>query len=246
MPFVTVWIVRHGETPENAAGIIQGQRDTILNDNGRAQSRAAADALRLITFNRAFTSTLQRASETAEILLEHRRDVPLFDDPLLKERFMGSREGQRPSKKSDQDKTQKRPVWDGEPGPAFVARCLSWWDQAIIPHSKYATNPAIPRKSNIHILAVTHGAVIQRLLFGLTTARNYRGKELLGPPCYNTSITVIRVDAGGGSGEIICVANIEHLKQPGSADNPDLREGEDAAEKDVEVDVPNDAMQGAR
>ncbi|KAG8869167.1 hypothetical protein FRB97_000150 [Tulasnella sp. 331] len=241
MPTVIVWIVRHGETYENAAGIIQGQRDTILNDQGRAQSKAAADALAYVPFSVAYTSELKRASDTAQILLrKHHRNVTLYSDPLLKERFMGSWEGTRGVSLKDKDKAEKRPPWDGEPSPVFGARCLAWWDSSILPLAKASTNPNISRNSEVHVLAVTHGAYIQTLLYNLVAARSYRGKELLGPSFYNTSISAITVEPGGRSGEILYVANIQHLIQPGLTDNPDVLEGEDKAGKEMEADAPRE------
>lgn len=68
MPRVLVYIVRHGETPENVAGIIQGQKDTVLNDAGEAQSKLAADALRDVPFDMAFTSDLRRARDVRAFL----------------------------------------------------------------------------------------------------------------------------------------------------------------------------------
>lgn len=151
---------------------------------------------------------------------------------------MGNREGKRPDEPIDRGKGHKRVPSGGEPGKVFGARCLSWWDNRILPLSKSSTNPSLPRRSEVSVLAVTHGAVIQTLLYGLIAARNYKGQERLGPGFYNTSISVVRVDPGGKSGEILHVANIDHLIQPGTVDNPDLMEGEDEAEKEVEADAP--------
>lgn len=58
-----VYIIRHGETDENRKGIIQGQLDTRLNEEGRLQAERVAEALRdkPVTFERAWTSDLGRA-----------------------------------------------------------------------------------------------------------------------------------------------------------------------------------------
>lgn len=67
MPRVYVYIVRHGETLENVAGIIQGQKDTILNVTGRAQSELAAEALRNVPFEISLTSDLKRARDVRDL-----------------------------------------------------------------------------------------------------------------------------------------------------------------------------------
>jgi broad specificity phosphatase PhoE len=63
-----VLLVRHGETDDNAADRFQGRRDTQLNELGREQSRALADALRGEGLRALYTSPLRRARETAQII----------------------------------------------------------------------------------------------------------------------------------------------------------------------------------
>jgi len=63
MAVVRVVIVRHGETNENRAGIIQGHRDTLLNEAGKAQARQVGEALADVGFNLAYSSDLKRAAE---------------------------------------------------------------------------------------------------------------------------------------------------------------------------------------
>lgn len=72
---VRVYLVRHGETLWNARGKIQGGGyDVPLNENGREQARKAALALRDIPLDVVASSSLARASETADTVWEqHRR-----------------------------------------------------------------------------------------------------------------------------------------------------------------------------
>jgi broad specificity phosphatase PhoE len=63
-----VLLVRHGETDDNAADRFQGRRDTQLNDRGREQSRALARMLRDEGLRALYTSPLQRARATAQIV----------------------------------------------------------------------------------------------------------------------------------------------------------------------------------
>ena len=59
-PVLRVYLVRHGETNENRSGIIQGQLDTELNEDGIKQSGRLAHALKDIHFSAAYCSDLKR------------------------------------------------------------------------------------------------------------------------------------------------------------------------------------------
>ena len=60
--------IRHGQTADNLAGILQGHRDTSLDDVGREQARMTAERLRKETVDAIFSSDLRRAFETAQII----------------------------------------------------------------------------------------------------------------------------------------------------------------------------------
>ena len=61
----TVYLVRHGESEANAAGVFAGQTDSPLTPKGRDQAKVVATALRPIHFDRIVTSTLSRTKDTA-------------------------------------------------------------------------------------------------------------------------------------------------------------------------------------
>jgi broad specificity phosphatase PhoE len=85
-------IVRHGETEWNAAGRVQGHDDIPLNEQGRAQVTATAEALRETPVAAAYASDLERAAETGRILAApHGLEVVVT--PCLRERCWGTWEG---------------------------------------------------------------------------------------------------------------------------------------------------------
>ncbi len=88
-----IYIIRHGQTDQNVAHKIQGQRDFPMNDTGEAQAAAARDVLaaRGIVFDRVYSSPLGRAARTAEIVVGGAVE-PVFDD-RLKEIDVGPFEG---------------------------------------------------------------------------------------------------------------------------------------------------------
>lgn len=89
-----LYLVRHGETEENVAGILQGWLPGTLTARGREQARQLRDALRGRRFDAFYTSDLRRAAQTACILNEALH-MPLQETPLLRERDWGSLTGRR-------------------------------------------------------------------------------------------------------------------------------------------------------
>jgi len=78
-----VLLVRHGETDENATARFQGRIDTRLNDRGREQSRALAQALRGEGLLALHSSPLLRALETARIVGAAVGLEPILDERLV-------------------------------------------------------------------------------------------------------------------------------------------------------------------
>jgi broad specificity phosphatase PhoE len=62
---MTLYLVRHGESEANAAGVFAGQTDSPLTPRGREQAKVVAMALRPVHFDRIVTSTLSRTRDTA-------------------------------------------------------------------------------------------------------------------------------------------------------------------------------------
>ena len=88
-----VFAVRHGQTAWNVERRVQGQRDVPLNDTGRWQAARLAQALADEPLAAIYSSDLQRARDTA-LPLATVTATPLHTDPRLRERALGSFEGQ--------------------------------------------------------------------------------------------------------------------------------------------------------
>ncbi len=90
----TLYLVRHGETDHNAAGLAMGQTDVPLNELGRRQARQTAAWLRRYPIERIISSDMARAADTAGELAET-LGLAVETDPRLRELSFGVFEGKK-------------------------------------------------------------------------------------------------------------------------------------------------------
>ena len=84
-----IYIVRHGQTDANAAGIVHSRTDTCgLNDVGRKQADEVKKQLENIRFDEVFCSPKRRALETCRIICDKECTI----DVRLDERDFGELE----------------------------------------------------------------------------------------------------------------------------------------------------------
>ena len=81
-----LYFIRHGQSELNLKGVLAGQTDTPLTDEGRKQAKEAAVKLEGIKFDAVFSSDLSRAHETQKIMLPNHTAVTT---PLLREYDLG-------------------------------------------------------------------------------------------------------------------------------------------------------------
>lgn len=84
-----IYLVRHGETDYNRFGIIQGQLDTNLSELGVEQAKQVGNHLKNVKFDYVFSSDLNRASNTAQEIINANCQFSTLifkTDKLLRER----------------------------------------------------------------------------------------------------------------------------------------------------------------
>ena len=85
----TLYLVRHGETVDNANQIMQGQTQGELNENGVQQAREFSEQWKNKEIDIILASDLKRSIDTARIIADpHQLEV--LTTPLLRERDWGS------------------------------------------------------------------------------------------------------------------------------------------------------------
>ncbi len=156
--------VRHGQSVANAEGWLAGQIDTELTTLGRTQAEQVRDALAGAVFDRAFSSDLARAHETARIILAERDDVPLRTTTALRERECGQ--------------WRRRRIDDLQPGPEYDRALRGWRSRPPggeslheVAHRAIAWLHAVDDHDG-PTLVVAHGALI-RAVIGALDARPY-------------------------------------------------------------------------
>ena len=196
-------LVRHGETDWNKAGRFQGQIDIPLNENGRRQAAAARDFLKDIPIDRAWSSTLSRPTETAQIILEAHPDVPLTQIDGLVEIGHGVWEGKLESE-IRADWSELLDTWkrapetvqmpEGETIQDVWARSVRSWGEI-----------AGELKPEETVLVVAHDAVNKTILcdlLGLTPADIWAVKQ------GNGGVTVVDIAADPGQPAVVTCLNL--------------------------------------
>ena len=89
-----LYLVRHGETIENAEGVLQGLMPGNLSEQGKEQVRVLGEELRGLHFDVMFVSDLHRTVQTAELLNEVLQ-LPMIKTPILRERDWGEVTGKK-------------------------------------------------------------------------------------------------------------------------------------------------------
>jgi broad specificity phosphatase PhoE len=178
-----VWLVRHGETEQNASGRVQGQGHGTLSSRGKKQVETVAKKLAKEKFAAIYTSDLGRCVETAKGIHAYHLKTPLIMRTELREFKFG--------------------VFQGFPAKWF------WWARGL---GHYFGNVRIPgfdsaksvrervvpflnhvqkKHKNDKILVVSHGGPI-RIIRAVAEGRSF--KELLNEDIPNCSVWPLKID----------------------------------------------------
>lgn len=167
-----IYIVRHGVTDWNIEGRLQGREDIPLNDEGRTQAEKCGEALAEIKFDMIISSPLSRAMETAQIIAESSKTglgEIIVEDGLI-ERDYGSGSGALPS--GIDIFNPEKYISDMEPIDNVCRRAI----EVIRRRAAQCSG---------NILAVSHGGVINAMLWYLSDGQTGHGKIRLKNACIN-------------------------------------------------------------
>ncbi|HPG81218.1 MAG TPA: histidine phosphatase family protein, partial [Piscinibacter sp.] len=123
-------LVRHGETPLNAARVMQPP-DTPLSPRGLLQARAVAERLRAEALSALWSSDLPRAWQTADAIARA-CGLAALPQPLLHERNFGDLRGRAYDSLGFDPLAMQEAPTGGESVPDFEARIDRAFDAALI------------------------------------------------------------------------------------------------------------------
>ncbi len=200
-------LVRHGETDWNKQGKFQGQIDIPLNKNGKSQAKAASEFLKNTVIQKAFSSSLSRPKETAQIILQEHPGIEISLKDSLREIGHGEWEGKLESEirsnwpdllKTWKISPEKVQMPEGENIIEVSTRSITGWNEICK-----------DLKNSETALVVAHDAVNKTILchlLGLMPSEIWMIKQ------GNGGITVIDLsEEEGQPDQITCLNITSHL-----------------------------------
>jgi len=155
-----IYLVRHAETDWNKEKRYQGGKDIPLSNTGIEQARQLARQLKKVKFDVVYSSPLQRASQTAELLLRD-NSPPIILEPAFQEISHGLWEGLRVDEIMERFPQEFR-LWKEKPHQVKMPQGESLHDlwQRVIPRFLELVTQAQGER----ILIIGHGGVNRVIL----------------------------------------------------------------------------------
>ncbi len=178
-----LYLVRHGATPMTMEDKFSGSEDVHLSDQGRQQAERLAERLHDRQIAAAYSSPLDRAVETAEIIIKP-HGLKLVKVDGLREIDHGHWEGMT-RREVEQRYGEEYAAWEEDPftfapeggdaGIDVLARALP------------AIRDIVVRHRDQTVLVVSHKATLRLLISSLLgfDARGYRDRLDQAPACLN-------------------------------------------------------------
>lgn len=153
------YLLRHGETQWNKEWRLQGQRDIELSERGIEQAYKAAERLKDLKVDYAFSSDLKRAVKTGEIVTRS-WELELKKEPLLREVNFGKWEGLRyddftPGEQEEFQSWLDDPDWEAPQGGS---------QRELQERIKKFLSQSLEGEEDKKIFVATHGGPIKTII----------------------------------------------------------------------------------
>lgn len=195
-------LVRHGQSLWNVEDRFTGWVDVPLTEKGVQEALSAGEKLKSISVDVAYTSGLQRAQRTLDLILEGMGvSVPIIRDAALNERHYGDLQGLNKTRTAEKFGAEQVKIWrrsydipppNGESLKDTAARTIPFFERAVlgdiaqgkdvlvVAHGN--SNRSIVMKldglSEAEVLELNLGTAVP-LVYELTVDGDVVGKEIL-------------------------------------------------------------------
>ena len=155
----TLALIRHGESQWNLENRFTGWVDVPLSPKGEQEANKAGELLRGIPFQIAYTSDLQRAQKTLEIMLGvlGQTSLPIKKDQALNERHYGDLQGLNKTETAKKFGDEQVKIWrrsydvappNGESLKDPAARTLPYFEKHILGDLRSGKNVIVSAHGN--------------------------------------------------------------------------------------------------
>ena len=154
-------LIRHGESQWNLENRFTGWIDVPLTAKGEEEARKGGEEIRSagIAFDRAFTSVLERATRTLDIVLDvlGQTGIPVTRDEALNERHYGDLQGLNKAETAARFGDEQVHIWrrsydvpppNGESLKDTAARTVPYFEAQILPELKAGKNVLVSAHGN--------------------------------------------------------------------------------------------------
>lgn len=184
---IILYIIRHGQSKDNLNKIIQGQTDSPLTELGKEQAECAAKRLSFTEFSGIYSSDLERALETAEIIASYQK-CKVTPSKLIRESYMGLAQGLTQEQFAEKypkeyemwlcDSINNRPP-QAESIVDIIARCSQFVEEIKKNH-----------KDGDNVLAVCHGGSLRGLI---CAACGFDPNFFSKLRCFNAGLCIVHI-----------------------------------------------------
>lgn len=201
---IRLFLTRHGQTKWNVEKRFQGSMDSSLTELGIKQAELLSHRLAHEKFDIIYSSHLQRAYKTAEII-KNNRDVKIIKDENLAEMKLGEWEGLKHDDILEKYSKEYELFWNKP--HLFEASSGEGYDD-LKKRAIASIEKIIKENDGKNVLIVTHTVVIKQIMAYFEE----RPLEKLWDPPYihPTSLSLIEIDKNAV--EIKMHADISHFE----------------------------------
>jgi broad specificity phosphatase PhoE len=192
---------RHGETKENAEGIIQGHLPGRLSETGKAQAVLLARRLKEEQIDYIYSSDLARSADTAREIAKYHPAVPIEFVKELRERDYGSFQGKRKTE-IDYDR------WKVEIQSPGVGREGAETLEGVCNRASSFLEKTLQRHRNQTVLYVGHGGM-GRILVAIILHKSFEEIRRM-PRIENASISIFEINENKKH-ELHLLNDVRHL-----------------------------------